>query len=239
MRGRRLIAVSLCLGIAAISAGAALAEIELPQGPGRDLVYAKCRTCHDLQYLKESAGITRGDWEDLLASMRQYGLSVLPDQQAKILDYLGTYLGPNPPPAGAAPAQEASPSIDGAALFHDNCTACHQEKGEGVAGQFPPLAANPDLFLARDLPVKVALYGLEGKIEVAGKTYQGAMPPFAHLDDAKLAAIIGYIRGAWGNGSLAPANMPAVDAATVKAARATVMTPADVLAYRKGLKAKQ
>ncbi len=101
------IAALLCWGIAAISAGAA-AEIKLPEGPGRDLVYAKCRTCHDLQYLEGVRGHHALRLGDLLETMRQYGLSILPDQKAKILDYLGTYLGPNPPPAGASPAQEAS-----------------------------------------------------------------------------------------------------------------------------------
>ncbi len=237
MRARIAIVVIVCAGIAAAGVSTA-AEIELPQGPGRDLVYAKCRTCHDLQYLKESAGITRADWEDLLESMRQYGLRIPADQQAKILDYLGTYLGPSPPPAGAAPAQEASAGADGATAFNENCSACHQENGEGVPGQFPPLAANPDLFLARDFPVKVALHGLEGAIEVKGEAYQATMPPFGHLDDAHIAAIVKYIRSAWGNAALAPAGMAPLDAAAVKAARATEMTPQAVHAYRKSLQAK-
>jgi mono/diheme cytochrome c family protein len=237
MRARIAIIAMVCASVAAVG-DAAAAEIELPQGPGRDLVYAKCRTCHDLQYLKESAGIPRDAWEDLLTSMRQYGLSILPDQQAKILDYLGTYLGPNPPPAGAAPAQAPGGSIDGAAAFADNCSSCHQEDGQGVPGQFPPFAGNKDLFLARDFPVKVALFGLEGKIQVAATTYQGVMPPFGHLDDAHIAAIVNYIRSSWGNAELAPADMAKVDEATVKAARESQLTPAAVHAYRKNLKAK-
>jgi mono/diheme cytochrome c family protein len=236
MRVRIAMAATLCAGV--VAGSAALAGIELPQGPGRDLVYAKCRTCHDLQYLKESAGIPRSAWGDLLTDMRQYGLSVTDEQKTKIIDYLATYLGPNPPPAAAAPAQPSSADIDGAAAFNENCSSCHQENGEGVPGQFPPLAGNPDLFLARDFPVKVALNGLEGAIEVKGEAYQATMPPFGHLDDAHIAAIVNYIRSAWGNAALAPAGMGKVDAAAVKAARATPMTSAAVLAYRKGLQTK-
>ena len=111
-------------------------------------------------------------------------------------------------------------------------------EGEGVAGQFPPLAGNRDLFLARDFPVKVALYGIEGAIAVKGEPYRATMPPFGHLEDQRIAAIINYIRSAWGNAALAPAGMVEVDAAAVKAARATQMTSAAVLAYRKGLQTK-
>ncbi len=82
---------------------------DIPPGPNRDLVYGKCRTCHDLQYLVESAGVPRTTWGELLDSMKQYGLELPKDERAKILEYLGTYLGPNPPPktAAAAPAETA------------------------------------------------------------------------------------------------------------------------------------
>jgi len=225
-------AFSVCVALTA-----AYAAIELPAGPNRALVYGQCRTCHDLQYLKESAGITRDDWDQMLISMRQYGLRLSPDQRAKILDYLGTYLGPNPPPKTAASAPAAPAKVDGASVFKDQCTACHQENAQGVAGQFPPLAHNADLFLSADYPVRVVLFGLEGKIDVNGKTFDSAMPPLDVLSDQQIAAVVNYVRGHFGNDALAPKNMKPVDASVVAKLRPEKnTTAAHVHAYRQKIK---
>jgi mono/diheme cytochrome c family protein len=210
--------------------------LQLPAGPNRDLVYGQCRTCHDLQYLKESAGIPRSAWNDLLDSMKQYGLRLSPDQRAKILEYLATYLGPNPPPKTAAAAPAAPAKVDGAMVFKDQCAACHQANAQGVAGQFPPLAGNGDLFLSRDYPVRVVLFGLSGKITVNGKNIDSAMPAFGEvLSDAQIAAVVNYVRGHFGNAALGK-KVPAVDVALVKKLRAEKARPQDVHAYRQKLK---
>jgi mono/diheme cytochrome c family protein len=218
MRQARLIA---CIaGFTLLAAGAQAADnLQLPPGPNRDLVYGQCRTCHDLQYLIESAGVPRAAWGDLLDDMKQYGLRLTPDQRAKILDYLGTYLGPNPPPKTAV-ATAAPATVDGATVFKDQCTACHQPDGQGVAGQFPPLAHNADIFLSADYPVHVLLYGLSGKIEVNGKTFHSAMPPLGDvLDDAQIAAVVNYVRENLGNAALGK-TVPKVDAGLVAQLRA-------------------
>jgi len=211
---------------------------ELPPGPGRALVYGQCRTCHDLQYLIESAGVPRDTWNDLLDSMKQYGLRISPDQRAKILDYLGTYLGPNPPPAAATAEPEPAPAkVDGAAVFADQCAICHQPKGEGVAGQFPPLAHNRDIFLAQDFPARVVLFGLKGKIAVDGRDFDSEMPPLDVLSDQEIAAVVTFVRNNWGNASLRPTNMPAIDTATVAALRQKKLSPEQVYGDRQQLKA--
>jgi len=236
MRGTSLIAGAV--GCVLFAAGALAQNDELPPGPGRALVYGQCRTCHDLQYLKESAGIPRDSWDDLLNSMKQYGLRIPPDQRARILDYLGTYLGPNPPPAGAAAAPAAKTAkVDGGAVFNEQCAACHQPNGEGVAGQFPPLAHNRDIFLSADFPARVALFGLKGKIAVNGHDFDAEMPPLDVLSDAEIAAAVSYVRESWGNASLRPKDMPAIDAAAVAALRAKKLTAEQVYATRQQLKA--
>jgi mono/diheme cytochrome c family protein len=238
MRPARLIAWAA--GVMLLAAGAQAADnLQLPPGPNRDLVYGQCRTCHDLQYLIESAGVPRAAWSDLLDDMKQYGLRLAPDQRAKILDYLGTYLGPNPPKATAVAAPAAPAKIDGAKLFQEQCSACHQANGEGVAGQFPPLAGNRDLFLSRTYPVMVALAGLSGSIEVEGKILNSTMPPLNFLSDAQIAAVLNYVRGAWGNDKLKPAGMAPLDAATVAAVRKQKIPAEQVYARRKQLKAAQ
>lgn len=221
--------------VAMLAGTVAAAEIELPPGPNRDLVYGTCRTCHDLQYLKESAGIPKSAWNDLLDSMKQYGLRIPPDRRTKILDYLGTYLGPNPPPATTVAKADTAP-VDGKSLFNEQCSSCHQPSGTGLPGTFPPLAGNHDLMLDRLFPAYVVLNGLQGKISVEGTDYNAQMPSFAHLSDAQIAAVIEYVRGAWGNDTLRPANMAPLDAAAVAQARTTAKTPAEVHALRASLK---
>jgi mono/diheme cytochrome c family protein len=212
---------------------------ELPDGPNRALVYGQCRTCHDLQYLIESAGIPRDSWNDIIDSMGQYGLRITPEQRAKILDYLATYMGPNPPPASTAPAPaKTAAKADGAAVYGEQCVACHQANGGGAPGTFPPLAKNPDIFLSEDFPVRVVLSGLDGKITAGGRDYDGVMPPLGELlNDEEIAAVVNYVREAWGNNALMPKNIKPVDAATVAALRQKKETSAQVSADRKKLKA--
>ena len=236
MRGASLIAGAVG-GLMLACAAMAQDGPDIPPGPNRDLVYGKCRTCHDLQYLVESAGVPRSTWNDLLDSMKQYGLEIPKDERAKILDYLATYLGPNPPPKIAAVAPAATAKIDGATLFKEQCSACHQPNGQGVAGNFPPLAGNPDLFLSRTFPAMVALFGMAGKITAEGKTINSAMPPFGHLSDAEIAAAVEYVRGAWGNDKLRPAGLKPIDAATVAEVRKMKLMSAQVHAERARLKA--
>jgi mono/diheme cytochrome c family protein len=228
MRFRLLLAV----GMGLFASGIATAEeMKLPPGPNRELVYGNCRTCHDLQYVRDSAGITRDSWEAELEDMQQRGLQLKPDVRKKILDYLATYLGPNPPkapPKATAPAAK----VDGKQVFRRQCVACHGRNGKGTGTLFPPLAGNRDIFLDRTFPALVVLNGLKGPLKVGGKRFNGVMPSFAHLSDAKIAAVVNYIRAAWGNTKLRPEGMAAVDAELVKAARAKQMGPAKVHAYR-------
>ncbi|HEY8594383.1 MAG TPA: cytochrome c [Devosiaceae bacterium] len=226
-----LTAAAFVLSVLAVPASA----IELPDGPNRDLVYGKCRTCHDLQYLKESEGISARAWNDILDSMKARGLRIDDATRAKIYEYLSTYLGPNPPPPPAAPATATAPAADGKALFADNCSACHQPEGQGVAGQFPPLAGNPDIFANKDFPVYVVLHGLQGPVSVLNASYDGQMPPFDYLEDGEIAAIINFVRASWGNDANRPGDLTDLTAADVHRIRQNPMTADDVHQLRAGL----
>ena len=139
--------------------------------------------------------------------------------------------------AMAGTAQAGAP--DGAAIFQQQCSACHQPNGQGLPGQFPPLARNPDIFLARDFPLRVVLFGMTGTIHVKGQTIQGAMPPLGEvLKDDEIAAVVNFVRASWGNAALRPATMAPVTPAMVAALRAQKQALADhVFDYRKSLKA--
>lgn len=105
--------------------------------------------------------------------------------------------------------------IDGRQVYTTTCQACHQATGSGLPGVFPPLAGASWVTGDAHIPAQIVLHGLTGPIEVAGTTYNGAMPGFGtQLNDAQIAAVLTFIRSEWGNSS------PAVDEATVKEARA-------------------
>jgi len=214
-RRRHRLAFVLALALAGAAAGAE--RIELPPGPDRDLVYSRCRTCHDLQSVVDSAGIPAGDWAIVVQDMGRYGLRIPADERGKIVQYLATYLSEAPPKP--APARAPAAAVDGKAEFERQCSACHQAEGQGVPGAFPPLAGNPDLFRDRLFPVRVILKGLQGAITVKGERYSGVMPPFDHLADAEIAAVVNYVRGAWGNAALRPQGFTEIDAADVAGAR--------------------
>jgi cbb3-type cytochrome c oxidase subunit III len=97
--------------------------------------------------------------------------------------------------AAAAPV-----AASGADLFLAKCATCHQAKGQGTAA-IPPLAGNADV-TAADTKSMIAtiVNGRSGALTVAGKTYNGAMPAWkGQLSNADIAAIVTYVRGAWGN----------------------------------------
>ncbi len=221
------------LGMPFFASGAGAADrIELPQGPNRDLVYSKCRTCHDLQYVVESAGITSDNWEALIEDMGRYGLRMPAEERDKIVQYLVTYLGTDTPKASSNVQAAPLAATDGKAVYARQCSACHQAEGTGLIKTFPPLAGNPDLYIDQLFPVYVVLNGLEGPATIKGEQYNGVMPPFDHLSYTELAAVLAYIRSAWENDKLRPAGFVDVDAAAVGKARHKPMNAKEVHAYR-------
>jgi mono/diheme cytochrome c family protein len=127
---------------------------------------------------------------------------------------------------------------DGAALFQQQCAVCHQPQGQGLPGQFPPLAHNADIFLSQDFPLRVVLLGLSGKILVNGQTIDSVMPPLGNaLTDAQIAAVVNYVRGAWGNDALRPQPIRPVTPAMVARLRKRKDLP-PVWSYRQSLRAQ-
>lgn len=123
--------------------------------------------------------------------------------------YLGdesvaTSLNPSEPKNGKVMKREALPSVDGAQIYAKNCAMCHQDKGQGLEGVFPPLAKSDYLMTrakAKDRSELVHLidYGKTGKITVNGKEFNGIMTPVAGLSDEQVAAVLTHVTGTWGN----------------------------------------
>ena len=124
----------------------------------------------------------------------------------------------------------------GARVFGANCSVCHQENGQGIAGTFPPLAGHvAELFAqqsGRDYLVRLVLFGLEGTISAKGSSYSSAMPPWPQLTDSEIAAALDYVLSAWGNEKLLPRDFTLILPSDVAAARGQQMSAVDVHALR-------
>lgn len=92
----------------------------------------------------------------------------------------------------------AASGPDGAALYTQHCSACHQANGEGLPGAFPPLKGDP-VVLGNDLELYVT---------IIMKGYEGLMPaygPMSNVGEAaglkaeEVTAIINHERTSWGN----------------------------------------
>src|ERR1700737_1711262 len=78
--------------------------------------------------------------------------------------------------AGGAPQLPPDPKMGGKALFSANCITCHQANGEGVPGQYPPLAGSEvELGDATNHLIAIVLKGLQGPVVVEGKPFNNAM----------------------------------------------------------------
>lgn len=120
-----------------------------------------------------------------------------------------------------AAAPQAAPA-DGQALYGQNCAGCHQANGQGLSGAFPPLAGSKVVTGDGAYLARVVLFGLQGPITVKGQNYNGNMPALGGvLNDAQMAALLTYIRGAWDN------KAAAVSADTVRTERAKPGSPQD------------
>lgn len=111
-----------------------------------------------------------------------------------------------PPEAVAVPevSEEAVDKADeelsaGEALYVEYCAACHGRDGQGVPKAFPPLVGTERVEEDPSALIVLSLDGVSGPLEVKGEAYDGFMPGQAQLSNEKMATLLTYIRGAWGN----------------------------------------
>jgi virginiamycin B lyase len=65
----------------------------LPEGAGKELVSGMCVACHQSNMITQSSGYTHDGWKELIGTM--IDLSSVPEDQAKITQYLATHFPPN------------------------------------------------------------------------------------------------------------------------------------------------
>lgn len=148
---------------------------------GRGAVYGPMAevTYNSLQYLSD----------DDIRSMAVY-LKDLPQQSAAA-----------PAPVRAAPdAATKEQSALGSRIFSAQCVSCHGELGKGKPPHYPPLANNQSIEMTSAVnPIRMVLNGGYPPGTQKNPTPYG-MPPFAQsLSDTEVAAVVSFIRTAWGN----------------------------------------
>ncbi|MER3375159.1 MAG: PQQ-dependent sugar dehydrogenase [Allomuricauda sp.] len=92
-------------------------------------------------------------------------------------------------------------TYSGRVLYNTYCAACHQGDGKGDNNRFPPLRDSDWVTGEEERLIDVVLNGLQGPIEVNGKSYDGLMPANGHLDNHAIASILTYVRKVFGNES--------------------------------------
>jgi mono/diheme cytochrome c family protein len=88
----------------------------------------------------------------------------------------------------------------GAGIYEDRCALCHGDDGQGRSRAYVPLAGNRAVL--RDPAANLVQVVLGGAFpaSTAGNPRPFGMPPFAtELSDEDVAAVLSYIRNAWGN----------------------------------------
>jgi mono/diheme cytochrome c family protein len=117
--------------------------------------------------------------------------------------YLKSLAEGSPPDAtsSAVSASESSLLMSlGQTVYQARCASCHGADGRGMPPDYPPLAGNPSIQMESAVnPVRMVLNG-GFPPGTAGNPMPYGMPPFAQtLSDDEVAAVVTYIRAAWGN----------------------------------------
>jgi mono/diheme cytochrome c family protein len=122
-------------------------------------------------------------------------------------------------------------SVSGQQIFQ-RCATCHQVTGQGLLGSFPPLAGS-EWVTAQNVavPIRVVLHGLQGPITVKNQRFNSAMPAYGTgqpLSDADVAAVLTYVRSAWGNNASAVTGDQVARERAATASRTTMWTATDL-----------
>ncbi len=115
---------------------------------------------------------------------------------------MAVYLQSLPPTTTPRVSRVQDDTLDtrGAKLYAEHCAECHGQRGEGAPGAYPALAGNRAVLMAS--PANLVRVVREGGFapSTAGNPRPYGMPPFANdLTNEDVAAVLTYVRGAWGN----------------------------------------
>ena len=142
--------------------------------------------------------------------------------------------GPGGPAVASSAAEAAAPATPmdlGKKVYGGNCANCHQASGEGQPGSYPPLAGSEWVMGSKERLAAILLKGVQGPLNVKGASYSTQVMPAqeASLTPEKIADLMTYLRGTWGNNA-GPVSVDEVNAAKAKfASQKSAWSEADLL----------
>ena len=106
--------------------------------------------------------------------------------------------------------------VRGKAVYLQQCLACHQADGGGVAHLNAPLnGASAVVGKDKEKLIRIVLKGMKG-VDIDDEPYNNVMAPHPELTDQQIADVLTYARNSWTN------KASAVSPAEVKAVRAKI-----------------
>ncbi len=155
------------------------------------------------QYLRTGVA-SRGAVYGPMAEVVYNSLQYLNDDDIRAMAVYLKTLAQGTPPASASkppPSSESSLLVSfGKSIYDRDCALCHGAEGLGAPPHYPPLAGNQSIQMSS--AVNAIRMVLNGGFPpgTAGNPRPYGMPPFAQrLSDDEIAAVVSYIRTAWGN----------------------------------------
>lgn len=139
-----------------------------------------------------------------MAEVTFNSLQYLNDADVRAMAIYLKSLGEGSPPAAettSIPGPESSLLVHfGQSVYEARCASCHASDGRGKPPEYPPLAGNPSIQMESAVnPIRMVLNG-GFPPGTSGNPRPYGMPPFAQrLSDDEVAAVVTYIRAAWGN----------------------------------------
>lgn len=122
-------------------------------------------------------------------------------------------------------------SASGITIFNARCAVCHQPKGTGIPGQYPPLADSVGNYVripkGREYLVHVVSFGMNGAISVHGAKYNGLMQQWTDLSNDDVAQVLNHVLTDF-NSQLLPKDFAPFTADEVKRYRSAKLSFAEV-----------
>jgi mono/diheme cytochrome c family protein len=158
----------------------------------------------DIADLLKTGISARGAVYGPMAEVVYNSLQYLNDDDIRAMSVYLKSLGQGSPPQSLAsdiPSVESSLLVSlGKATYDRHCASCHGADGLGQPPHYPLLAGNQSIQMPSAVnPIRMVLNG-GFPPGTEGNPMPYGMPPFAQsLSDVEVAAVVTYIRTAWGN----------------------------------------
>jgi cytochrome c5 len=99
---------------------ATAAAQELPAGPGREVVVARCVACHEADLITQQR-LTRAAWQRSVDKMVRWGAVVDATEREPLLDYLAAQFAATPAAQNLVATASSEP------IYKRACLGCHED----------------------------------------------------------------------------------------------------------------